>query len=156
MSAFDLTRYLPYLVNRTGARIASSFSEAIRSHGVTVQMWRVLAALSHVDGQRVSDLAGLTSIDVSTLSRLLDTMQRDGLIVRRRPNTGDARVVAIHLSDRGRAVSEQIVPIARRYETIALAGFTADEERALKAMLARVYGNLDAIEGKPSSDTEAA
>ena len=70
MSDFDLTRYLPYLVNRTGVRIATAFGEELRPHGITLQMWRVLAALDHADGQRISDLAALTSIDVSTSSRL--------------------------------------------------------------------------------------
>ena len=102
MSDFDLTRYLPYLINRTGIRIASTFTEAIRAHGITLQMWRVLAALDHADGQRVSDLAALTSIDVSTLSRILDAMQEKSLIERRRGNgrgsvreRADARVAPV-------------------------------------------------------------
>jgi DNA-binding MarR family transcriptional regulator len=132
MSDFDLTRYLPYLVNRAGVRIATAFAEVLREHAVTLPMWRVLAALDHADGQRISDLAALTSIDVSTLSRIIDTMQVKGLVERRRGNGGDARVVTI--------------PHARHYEEVALRGFTPDEEAALKAMLVRVYGNIAALE----------
>ena len=40
MSDFDLTRYLPYLINRTGIWIASAFTEAIRTHGINLQMGR--------------------------------------------------------------------------------------------------------------------
>ena len=40
-----LDSYLPYLLNRAGARIAASFSEEVRPLGATLQMWRVLAAL---------------------------------------------------------------------------------------------------------------
>ena len=32
MSDFDLTKYLPYLVNRTGVRIATAFGEELRQH----------------------------------------------------------------------------------------------------------------------------
>ena len=74
--SFDLTAYLPYLINRTGVELAGAFSREIAHHGVTLQMWRVLAALHHRDGLRISDLASLTSIDISTLSRLIGKMEK--------------------------------------------------------------------------------
>ncbi len=154
-NGFDLTRYLPYLVNRAGVRLAAAFTKRIARYGVSLQMWRVLAALHHADGQRVSDIAALTSIDVSTLSRLLGTMQRKGLIGRRRAAGADARVVAIHATPRGRAITAKIVPLARRYETIALAGFSAAESQTFKAMLERVYRNIDGLDA-PASEAEAA
>ncbi|MCW5773146.1 MAG: MarR family transcriptional regulator [Rhodospirillaceae bacterium] len=156
MTDFDLTCYLPYLINRTGVRIASAFTDAIRTHGITVQMWRVLAALDHADGQRISDLAALTSIDVSTLSRLLDSMQNKALIERRRSSETDARVVTVHATDNGHAITGKLIPLARHYEAIALAGFTAAEAEALKAMLVRVYRNIEGIEDANEASTEAA
>ena len=63
---FELARYLPYLINRTGAKLALAFGRELVRFGVTLQEWRVLAALAARDGQRLSDLATLTSIDVSS------------------------------------------------------------------------------------------
>lgn len=149
---FDITRYLPYLVNRVGARVAASFSEAIRHHDVTLQMWRVLAALNHEDGQRIGALAAATSIDVSTLSRLIGTMQRKGLVVRQRGGTGDARVVTVHATDHARTITRSIIPLAQRYEAVALRDFTAEEVEALKAMLVRIYDNTEALDQVLDSD----
>lgn len=146
MSDFDLTQFLPYLINRTGVRIATAFTEVLRRYGITLQMWRVLAALDHADGQRISDLAALTSIDVSTLSRLIDAMQDKRLVERRRSNGGDARVVTVHAAAPGHALTAKLIPLARHYEEVALRGFTAEEEAALKVMLVRVYRNIDALE----------
>ncbi len=146
MADFDLTRYLPYLVNRTGVRIATAFGDVLREHAITLPMWRVLAALDHADGQRISDIAALTSIDVSTLSRILDALQEKGLVERRRGNGGDARVVTVHETEAGHAMTGKIIPHARHYEDVALRGFTAEEEKALKAMLERVYRNIAALE----------
>jgi len=157
MTDFDLTRYLPYLVNRTGVRIATAFGEVLRTHAITLQMWRVLAALDHADGQRISDLAALTSIDVSTLSRILDAMQEKGLIERRRGNGGDARVVTVHETEAGHALTGKIIPAARHYEDVALRGFSAAEAEALKAMLVRIYGNVAALEDEAAEGkTKAA
>ena len=141
-AAFDLTAYLPYLINRTGVELAGAFSREIAHHGVTLQMWRVLAALHHRDGLRISDLASLTSIDISTLSRLIGKMEKRCLVTRRRSPEADGRVVTVVVTPVGQAATRAIVPVAQRYETMALAGFTADEAAALKQMLIRVYGNL--------------
>ena len=65
----DLGDYLPYLVNRVGNIIADQFGEeALAPHGLSIAMWRVMAALASTGGQRQIDLADLTSIDSSTLS----------------------------------------------------------------------------------------
>lgn len=143
---FDLGRYLPYLINRAGARLALGFAQEIRRHGIVLQEWRVLAALAAHGRQRLSDLAALTSIDLSTLSRLVARMARAGLVARGRAN-GDRREIALALTARGKRVTRAIIPVARRYERAALHGFSAADEAALKALLVRVYANLGTLDG---------
>ena len=140
-----LDSYLPYLLNRAGARIAAAFSEEVRPLGATLQMWRVLAALRERDGRRMGDLSETTSIEVSTLTRLVDNMEKKGLVARRR-DAADARAVALHVTPAGRRLTQRITPIAERYESVALAGFTAAEADILKAALRRLYGNMEALE----------
>ena len=140
-----LDSYLPYLLNRAGARIAIAFSEEVRPLGATLQMWRVLAALREGDGRRMGDLSETTSIEVSTLTRLVDNMEKKGLVARRR-DAADARVVALHVAPAGRRLTQRITPIAERYESVALAGFTAAEADILKAALRRLYSNMAALE----------
>lgn len=142
---FDLGRYLPYLINRAGVRLAVNFGREIETRGVVLQEWRVLAALAAEGAQRLSDLARLTSIDLSTLSRLVGRMARDGLVARARAN-GDKREVRVRISAKGRHVARAIIPTARRYERIALGGLSAAEARLLKRLLERVYANLDRLE----------
>lgn len=141
-----LDSYLPYLLNRAGARIATSFSEEVRPLGATLQMWRVLAALRERDGRRMGDLSATTSIEVSTLTRLVDSMEAKGLVARRRA-ADDARVVELSVTAAGRRLTQKIVPIAERYEQVALAGFSATEADRLKAALRRLYANMEGLGG---------
>ena len=141
---FDLGQYLPYLINRAGMRLAANFGRDIAGTGIALQEWRVLAALAHAGEQRLSDLAALTSIELSTLSRLVARMARDGLLRRVRAN-GDRRERRVALSVAGRRKMRAILPVARRYEQIALAGLDTDEALRLKRLLGRVYANLDAL-----------
>ncbi len=140
-----LDSYLPYLLNRAGARIAASFSEAVRPFGASLQMWRVLAALREQEGRRMGDLSETTSIEVSTLTRLVDSMEKKGLVGRRRDGR-DARAVMLHATPAGRRLTLRLLPIAERYETVALAGFKPAETKALKAALRRLYANMEGLE----------
>ena len=141
-----LDSYLPYLLNRAGTRIATAFSEEVRPLGATLQIWRVLAALREQDGRRMGDLSDTTSIEVSTLTRLVDNMEKQGLVARRR-DADDARAILLHVAPAGRRLTQRILPIAERYEAVALAGFSAGEAEILKAALRRLYANMDGLEG---------
>ncbi|MCW5749700.1 MAG: MarR family transcriptional regulator [Alphaproteobacteria bacterium] len=138
----DLDDYLPYLLNRAGSRIARAFTRELRAQGITLPIWRVLAALQHRDRQTVSQLAESTAIDISTLSRILDLMEDRGLAVRARGVAGDARSIELRLTPAGRALARRITPVALDYERTALAGLSPAEERQLKRLLGRVHANM--------------
>lgn len=139
-----LEHYLPYLLNRAGARLAAAFGEEVRPLGATLQIWRVLAALHERDGRRMGDLSAVTSIEVSTLTRLVDGMEKKKLVARRR-DTGDARVITLVATAAGKRMTQKILPIARRYEKVVLRGFDQAEVALLKAALHRLYHNMDAL-----------
>src|SRR5579862_5074818 len=134
----DLGDYLPYLVNRVGVRIASAFARELVPHGLSLPMWRVLAVLAQDGEQRQIDLAGLTSIDPSTLSRLVKTVQDRGLVSRTR-SAASLREVAIALTPRGRAIVQALIPRALAYEATAIRGLDAREIAVVKRLLRRVY-----------------
>jgi len=84
----DLDHYLPYLINRVGSAIAAIYTgDTLAPLGLSLDMWRVLAALSNNGEQRQIDLVVMTSIDVSTMSRLVTRMVRQGLVTRTRSKT---------------------------------------------------------------------
>ena len=100
----DLGDYLPYLVNRVGTIIADQFgAEALARHGLSIAEWRVLAVLASNGGQRQIDLADLTSIEASTLSRLVTRLVRMGLVTRTR-SANSNREVVVKLSAKGQSL----------------------------------------------------
>lgn len=136
-----LDDYLPYLINRAGVSLAHRFGAELRRVGVTLQDWRVLAALRERDGQRLTELAARTSIEVSTLSRLVGGLEAASLVLRER-DTGDARAIAIRLTDAGAATTAALTPPAVLLERTALDGLSDAEIGQLKDLLNKVYANL--------------
>ncbi len=139
-----LDGYLPYLLNRAGARLAASFEKDVRPLGASLQTWRVLAALRERDGRRMGELSETTAIEVSTLTRLVDGMERRRLVKRRR-DPADARVVLLHVAPAGRRLTARLLPIAERYERVALAGFSPRAAEVLRRALRRLYANMDRL-----------
>lgn len=66
------------------------------------QLW-VLAELARNPGLRVVDLAQVMSLHLSTMSNLLDKLEKKGFLARSR-DPADQRVVRVHLSDAGRGL----------------------------------------------------
>jgi DNA-binding MarR family transcriptional regulator len=138
----DLGDYLPFLVNRVGTIIAEQFgTDALARHGLSIAEWRVLAVLASNGGQRQIDLADLTSIEASTLSRLVSRLIRMGFVTRTR-SANSNREVVVKLSSKGQTLVARLIPIARDYEAAAIAGMTASELAALKRCLRRMYDNM--------------
>ena len=138
----DLGNYLPYLINRVGFALVERFTvEALKPNRLSIDMWRVLAALSNNGGQRQVDLSAMTSIDASTMSRLVTRLVRIGLVARSRSKTS-SREVVVALSGKGSALVERLIPIARKLEQTASAGLPPKELAATKRALRRMYENL--------------
>ncbi|WP_291612312.1 MarR family transcriptional regulator [Bradyrhizobium sp.] len=142
---YRLTYAFPYLLNRVGVRMGELFSRRIAGYDVTLPMYRVMAALWETPDQRLGDLAAMTSIEVSTLSRLIGTMKRKGLVSRTRLKD-NARTVAINLTAKGKTLVEELIPIAIHFEEVAVRDFSSKEIAELKATLGKIYTSLDTIE----------
>jgi MarR family transcriptional regulator, organic hydroperoxide resistance regulator len=140
--SLGLSDYLPYLVNRVGTIMADQFgAETLAPHGLSIALWRVLAVLAAEGRQRQIDLADLTSIDASTLSRIVTRLVRLGLVTRARSASSN-REVAVALSAKGSALVARLIPPARDIEADAGAGISPEELAVVKRCLRRMYGNM--------------
>ena len=142
---YRLTNSLPYMLNRVGVRMGDLFSRRIAGYGVTLPMYRVMAALWEKGDQRLGDLAGMTTIEISTLSRLIGEMKRRGLVTRTRLKD-NARTVAINLTAKGRTLVEELIPIAIHFEEVAVRNFPSKNISDLKTVLEDIYESLKTIE----------
>lgn len=142
---YKLTDSFPYLLTRVGVRMGDLFSKRVASYGVTLPMYRVMAAILETPGQRLNDLCAMTSIEISTLSRLVGSMEKLGFIERSRL-PGNARTVSINLTHQGKVMVKKLLPIASHFEDMAVAGFSKAQLTVLKNSLESVYENLDILE----------
>lgn len=136
----DLEKAIPFLLARAGARMGSAFSKALKPYGLSLSEWRVCASLQHTPAQTLSELSVHASADISALSRIIDRLATAELVQREKCGS-DGRAVRISLTPLGLELTQELIPLARHYEDVALSDFSAAEVKALRAMLLRLYAN---------------
>jgi MarR family transcriptional regulator, organic hydroperoxide resistance regulator len=138
----DLDDYFPYLINRVGMALVASFgADALGPDRLSIAMWRALVALSDNGGQRLVDLSTMTSIDVSTLSRMVTRLARLGLVTRTRSRKSDREIV-VTLTPKGRTKLTRLIPIALRFEEAAIARISSADLAVVKRALRQMHENM--------------
>lgn len=135
---------VPYLLNRAGTTLGEKFSTRIAPYGVTLPMYRVLATLRQTGPKTLGELSALVSVELSTLSRLIGTMSRAGLVTRDRPPE-NARIVSIDITPAGQTLAEQLMPIARHFELTLIADLTEDQVSLLKQILRQISARVETL-----------
>jgi DNA-binding MarR family transcriptional regulator len=101
-----------------------------------------LRALVQKDGLLMGEIASLLSIRPPTASKMIARMSQQGLL-ERRGQDGDARVVAVFITEEGLRRAQDLNAIARKVEKEALDGLDSKDERRLRKLLKRMARNLD-------------
>jgi MarR family transcriptional regulator, organic hydroperoxide resistance regulator len=141
-SHLDLSEYLPYLINRVGSALVARFSEdALIGTHLSIATWRVLAALSNNGPLRQIDITEITSIEVSTMSRLITRLVQMGLVSRTR-STMSNREVVVELTPKATALVAQLIPIAEELQETATRGLSKQDLAVVKRALRRMHENL--------------
>lgn len=152
---FQAQRFSPdqsvmVLLKRALVGLSQTTSRELALEDSTLPQWLPLFKLWRGDANTVADLARQCSIDVSSMTRLLDRMEKKHL-VRRERSSADRRVVCIALTPEGKALAERLPTVICGVYNRALAGFSADEWAQLQALLRRLVANAEAMAQEPGA-----
>lgn len=138
----QLDHYLPYLINRVGTALAMHFTQTtLERYGLSILMWRVLVVLSNDGGRRLVDLSEMTSIDLSTLSRMVARLVRLGLVSRKRSPVSE-REIEVKLTAKGSKLVARIIPIGIDYQKKLVRNIPAKNRAIAERVLKQLYANL--------------
>jgi len=133
---YDLEHSIGYLLNRAAALIAARFDDDLKTRGVSLQAWRILAALSQSEPQSMSELADHTGSELSYLSRCVAQLEKQGLIERGQ-SALDKRTFQLVRSAAGRTLVSELAPKARDVERLSLREVSdADLDTTLRTLRA--------------------
>ena len=132
---------LAWEIGETAHALRRAFDRRAASMGVTRAQWRVLAHLGHRPGQRQVDLAERMDVEPITLCRIVDRLEENGLVERRR-DPSDRRAWQLFLTDKAGPVRADLEVLAEVMTAEAFAGLAPEQMSIAREVLAVVRTNL--------------
>jgi DNA-binding MarR family transcriptional regulator len=133
---------IAFLLAQVGAQAAARFAERVQELDLTPALAGILRALSIEPGRSQQALSEQLSLIPSRVVAFIDDLEGRGLVERRR-NPGDRRLYALHLTEAGTRVMQQLATAAREHEQELTAGLTREQ----RAVLAEALGTIAERQG---------
>ena len=112
------------------------------SHKLQSGARRVLACLAVRDGVTQLDLIRATHLKAPTISLIVQKMEHDGLISRRTDDL-DMRLTRVHLTEKGKAVNDDIRRAVAEVEDAVMTDLSDAEKELLQTLLVRISRKID-------------
>lgn len=133
--------YLLYLLARASHQASGQFHRDLKKLTIPVPHWRVLASLSDGAPMTVSNLAQIVLFKQPTLTKVIDRMEKLGL-VERRASSSDRRQVLVRITRKGKNVVNGLLKRAKAHEVEILSGYSSAEAAQLKDALRTLVARL--------------
>lgn len=113
---FDLSRFLPYLLNTAAEVVSAEFQPHYRArYGMLRTEWRVLFHVGRAQQMTAKDICDHAALHKTKVSRAVHALQKKGFLVRT-PSDLDRRVEHLSLSRKGQAVFADLTNVASLFE----------------------------------------
>ncbi len=138
LQKLDLDSFVPYrlsvLSNRVSSAIAREYSERF---GLSIPEWRVMAVLGQTPGLSSRAVAERTAMDKVQVSRAVASLVESKRVLKQL-DSEDGRIARLSLTAKGRAIYDEVVPLALHLERVFLAALSAQERATFDKLMAKL------------------
>ncbi len=128
-----------FLLAQVGGHAARRFAARVSTLDLTPPQAGLLRAIARRPGQTQQSYAAHLGVPPSRFVTLVDSLERRGVIERRR-SLDDRRAYGLHLTSDGDALMRDIGRVARAHEDDLCEGLSSSERDTLRELLARIAG----------------
>ncbi len=128
-------------IHQVSGRIFNRLLKEYEIHGINSGQGRILFALWQEDNIPISGLSVRTQLEKSTLTAMLDRLEKDGFI-ERIPSKDDRRKIIIRSTDKNRNLEKKYMAVSREMTEIFYKGLTETAIDELERRLEDILENL--------------
>ncbi|MCV3273844.1 MarR family winged helix-turn-helix transcriptional regulator [Roseobacter sinensis] len=141
---FNLSEFLPYLLNQAADRQSMAFSPAYRArYGMLRTEWRVLFHLGQYGEMTAKRICEMAQLHKTKASRAVAALEAKRFL-RRREVAEDRRHALLRLTPAGRAAYAHLYDAARAFDMEVQTRLTVEDARVLKRCLIKLAASEDA------------
>jgi MarR family transcriptional regulator, lower aerobic nicotinate degradation pathway regulator len=133
----DIEKSVGFLLAKAYQRACAIFKEEFDSYDLTPQQFGLLGFLWIEDGLSQAELSAKSQIDRTTMGGIIDRLEKEGL-VKRHPHPDDRRAYQVFLTDKGKAMEDELCALAINAQKKLNAPLTAEELATLIRLLEKL------------------
>jgi len=131
-------------IHHVAGRIFARKLEVYGIREINPAQGRIMFVLWQKDAIPISELARKTSLEKSTLTSMLDRLEKSGLVTRVR-SSQDRRKVIIKRTEKDKAWQKTYVQVSQEMTELFYDGFAESEIDAFERYLRRILDNLESV-----------
>ncbi|MCC5987394.1 MAG: winged helix-turn-helix transcriptional regulator [Pararhodobacter sp.] len=139
---FSSGEHLPQVLNLTLRAVNERLGQELRAINLPLTHWRIIAILKSRGKCTLSEVAELTVVEISTLSRSVKRLEEEGL-VERTWEKGDNRRRALGLTDKGDHIFHDAWALVSNFYNYIFADVSDGDRETIRAAMNRVVSRLE-------------
>jgi DNA-binding MarR family transcriptional regulator len=128
---------IDYFLKIVWQTVANRYNQLVTEFGITQSIGYLLINIDEAEGTTVSQAAALLGLKSTSLSRMLNQLEKTGLIYRE-SNKGDKRSVKIYLTDLGKEKRQLAKNVVKQFNTYLNAHISEADKQYLTDMLKKI------------------
>ncbi|WP_150843888.1 MarR family transcriptional regulator [Clostridium sp. UBA7503] len=138
---FDLDDCIAFITNKSAKKLADEFNRRLQENGTTRVQWIALFYIGKAGEISQKELSDYMDIKESSMVRLIDRMEKEELVERRK-DSEDRRITKIILTDKGKFLKEELMPRGQEFQDDVLKGISKENLEIFKEVLQRMTDNI--------------
>jgi len=132
------------LINKINKKYTKLQRQIVSESNLTPPQYSILQTLWKSDGVPFKDLATACCCSQSTITGIIDTMEKNNLVTREM-NPNDRRSILVKLTEKGKKLEELTPPIIIATKSCC-SGFEAEETNYLNFLLKKLFNSFEISE----------
>lgn len=131
---YDARKHICFNLGRVMRRVYDHYEKRLSPFGLTPPQYFAFNALWMGDNITIGELGDRVSLDSSTLTGIIDRMERDGY-VERKPNPDDRRSALVFLTGKAKKLGPRILEFADELDTTLRQPFSKKDMATFEQVL---------------------
>lgn len=137
---FELDDCVAFVTSKVSKKIADVFNEKLNNYDITRVQWIALYFLGKSESINQTELADKMDIKKSTMVRLIDRMEKEGY-VRRKKDIEDRRITYICLTALGKKIRKELLPFGKEFSDLITRDISDEDMKIFKKVLNKLVEN---------------
>ncbi len=137
---------IPVVIHKANRAFTNSMQNRLSKNGydITVEQWLILLLLYHRDGLFQQQLADTVGKNKGTISPQIDRLEQKNLVLRV-PDKKDRRQNSIYLTNKGKALKEELIALGVENNEHSVLDIPMEELKCCMGVLRTICDNLATV-----------